>query len=196
MMATTRLSRTCRSSLSRCRSRTRRSGSGARVRPRCAGPEALGDAWYPIGSNPRFRVGTIEQLTGYMSRVRNYARDAGRDPAEIDFAYSAGWYNDREAQTGPDGSRQVFTGTPEQIAGDVRAFEELGVRHLMVGLAGGQRGRVAGPHGPIRGRGAAAGVGHFAPSRFGRLRAGSQSSPIEGEEDNRETRPYRTPSNH
>ena len=95
---------------------------------------SLGDAWYPIGSNPRFRVGTVEQLTGYMSRVRNYARDAGRDPAEVDFAYSAGWYNDREAQTGPDGSRQVFTGAPEQIAGDVRAFEELGVRHLMVGL--------------------------------------------------------------
>ena len=94
----------------------------------------LGNAWYPIGSNPRFRVGTIEQLTGYMSRVRNYARDVGRDPAEIDFAYSASWYDDREAQTGPDGSRRVFTGTPEQIAGDVRAFEELGVRHLMVGL--------------------------------------------------------------
>ena len=94
----------------------------------------LGDAWYPIGSNPRFTVGTIEQLTGYISRVRNYARDAGRDPDELDFAYSAGWYDDQEAQTGPDGSRRVFTGTPQQIAGDVRAFEELGVRHLMLGL--------------------------------------------------------------
>ena len=94
----------------------------------------LGDAWYPIGSNPRFRVATLEQLTGYVSRVRNYARDAGRDPSEIDLAYSAGWYNDREADTMPDGDRRVFTGSPEQIAGDVKAFEELGVRHLMLGL--------------------------------------------------------------
>ncbi len=94
----------------------------------------LGDAWYPIGSNPRFRVGTLEQLTGYVSRVRNYARDAGRDPSEIDLAYSAGWYNDREAETMPDGERRVFTGSPEQIAGDVKAFEELGVHHLMLGL--------------------------------------------------------------
>lgn len=94
----------------------------------------LGDAWYPIGNNPRFPVGTAEQLSEYISRVRGHAEEAGRDSSELDFAYSAGWYNDRQAQSAPDGARRIFTGNPEQIAGDIAAFEELGVRHLMLGL--------------------------------------------------------------
>ena len=94
----------------------------------------LGDVWYPIGSNPKFSVGSIGQFADYASRVRGYAEDAGRDPSEIGFAYSAGWYNDQEAQTLPDGERRVFTGTPEQIAGDIKGLEELGVKDLMLGL--------------------------------------------------------------
>jgi len=34
----------------------------------------------------------------------------------------------------PAGGRPCFTGTPEQVAGDIRAFEELGVRHLVLGF--------------------------------------------------------------
>lgn len=90
-----------------------------------------GDAWYPIGSNPSHPVGNLEQLNEYVERLHRLAEQAGRDPGEIDLAYSAGWYNDREEQTLPDGERRVFTGTPEQIAGDIKAFEAAGVRHLM-----------------------------------------------------------------
>jgi probable F420-dependent oxidoreductase len=94
----------------------------------------LGDVWYPIGTNPRFPVGTLEQYASYADRVRGYAREGGRDPSELGFAYSVGWYNDREAQTWPDGQRKRFTGTPRQIADDIKAYEELGVSHLSVGL--------------------------------------------------------------
>ena len=94
----------------------------------------LGDKWYPIGANPRFPVGTLEQYAQYAARVRRYAEEAGRDSAEVGFAFSAGWYNDQEAQTLPNGERRVFTGTPEQIAGDIKGLEELGVRDLMLGL--------------------------------------------------------------
>ena len=97
----------------------------------------LGDAWYPIGTNPRFTVGTLEQYASYADRVRAYAREAGRDPSELGFAYSVGWYDDREAQTGADGQRRRFTGAPRQIAGDIKAFEELGVSHLMLGIGAG-----------------------------------------------------------
>ena len=91
----------------------------------------LGDAWYPIGTNPRFPVGTPEQLADYLSRIRRYADRAGRDPSEVDVAYSASWYNDREAETTPTGVRRIFTGAPSQIADDIKTFEEIGVRHLM-----------------------------------------------------------------
>ena len=96
----------------------------------------LGDAWYPIGSNPRFTVGTPKQFAEYLSRLHSNARKAGRNPSEIDLAYSANWYNDREAKALPDGERRSFTGAPEQVADDIKAFEELGVRHLMLRFEG------------------------------------------------------------
>jgi len=94
----------------------------------------LGDAWYPIGNNPRFPVGTVEQLSEYISRVRRHAKDSGRDPSELDVAYSAGWYDDSEAQRLPTGERRVFTGKPQQIADDIKSFEAQGVRHLMLNM--------------------------------------------------------------
>ena len=96
----------------------------------------LANAWYPIGSNPRFPVGTPAQFAAYAARVKRYATEAGRDPSSLDFAYSANWYNDQQAQTLPDGQRRPLTGTPQQIADDIKRYEELGVRHMMVNLQG------------------------------------------------------------
>jgi probable F420-dependent oxidoreductase len=96
----------------------------------------LANAWYPIGSNPRFPVGTPAQFAEYTARVKRYAKEAGRDPSALDFAYSASWFNDQQAQTLPDGQRRPFTGTPQQIADDIKRYEDLGVRHIMVNLQG------------------------------------------------------------
>ena len=94
----------------------------------------LGDAWYPIGTNPRYPVGTPPQLSESLARIRRYAEDVGRDPSEIDVAYSAAWFDDPAANMRPTGERPYFTGPAEQVAADIRAFEEMGVRHLMVGF--------------------------------------------------------------
>ncbi len=96
----------------------------------------LGNAWYPIGSNPAFPMDTPERLAEGMATVRRHAEEAGRDPASIDFGYSAGWYDDRGEKPGRDGDRMVFTGTSDQVVADIREFETLGVRHLIVGLDG------------------------------------------------------------
>jgi probable F420-dependent oxidoreductase len=96
----------------------------------------LANAWYPIGTNPRFPVGTPEQFAEYAARVKRYAQEAGRDPSTLDFAYSASWLNDQQAQTLPNGERRPLTGTPQQIAGDIKRYEELGVRHMQVNLQG------------------------------------------------------------
>ncbi len=96
----------------------------------------LANAWYPIGSNPRFPVGTPAQFAAYVARVKRYATEAGRDPSALDFAYSANWSNDQQAQTLPDGQRRPLTGTPQQIADDIKRYEELGVRHMLVNLQG------------------------------------------------------------
>ena len=93
-----------------------------------------GDAWYPIGNNPQFPMDTTERLANGMATVREHAERAGRDPAGMDFAYSAGWYDDTAPQMGADGHRRIFTGTPEQVASDIREFQGLGVNHLMIGV--------------------------------------------------------------
>jgi probable F420-dependent oxidoreductase len=94
------------------------------------------NVWYPIGSNPRFPVGTPEQFAAAAARVKQYAQEAGRDPAALHFAYSTNWYNDQQAMTLPDGQRRPLTGTPQQIADDIKRYEELGVRHMLVNLQG------------------------------------------------------------
>ena len=92
----------------------------------------LGDAWYPICSNPRFPVGTFAQLESHMSKVRRHAERAGRGADAMDFAYSVNWYTDAGPQTAPDGSRRILTGTPQTVADDVKRLEEMGVNHLML----------------------------------------------------------------
>lgn len=91
----------------------------------------LGDVWYPIGRNPRFTVATPAEYQASVARMRRFAEEADRDPDTIDLAYSAGWLNDREAQHLPNGERQLLTGTPEQVADDIQAFADVGVRHFM-----------------------------------------------------------------
>ena len=96
----------------------------------------LGNVWYPTGNNPKFPLHTPEQFAEAVGRLHGYAEAHGRDPSEVGLAYSAGFYDEQSAQRLPNGERLAFTGGPEQIAGDIRAFGELGVRDLMVRFRG------------------------------------------------------------
>ncbi len=96
----------------------------------------LANAWYPIGSNPRFPVATPEQFADYATTVKHHALESGRDPSALSFAYSTNWYTDQQALTLPDGQRRPLTGTPQQIADDIKGYQEAGVRHMMVNLQG------------------------------------------------------------
>ena len=96
----------------------------------------LANVWYPIGSNPRFPVATPGQFADSAAKVKRHAQDAGRDPSSLGFAYSANWFNDQQASTLPDGQRRPLTGTPQQIADDIKHYEDLGVHHMMVNLQG------------------------------------------------------------
>ena len=95
----------------------------------------LGDAWYPICSNPSFPVGSLEQFADYQVRVLRHAERAGRNASELDFAYSINWYDDTQEQI-VDGERRILTGSATQIAADIDALEDLGVNHLMLNFQG------------------------------------------------------------
>ena len=83
---------------------------------------------------------TPEEFATYLPRLRRYAEEAGSDPSELGLAYSSKGYDDQRAQSLPDGRRHVFTGTVNEIAGDVRSFEELGVHHINLNFNTGSLG--------------------------------------------------------
>ena len=99
---------------------------GGESNPALRRAAALGDAWHPIGSNPRFPLVTVEQMRRSVERLGRYAERAGRDPSTIEVAYRPPRY-----LLGAAGDRtQPFMGTAEQIAADVAEFAEVGVSHL------------------------------------------------------------------
>lgn len=96
---------------------------------------ALGDAWYPIGSNPQFLLNTLERFASGVERLRADAARAGRDPRSIAITYWAPWYKETQTPVIDDGKRQLFTGSDDDVAGDIGAFHELGVSSLLFNFA-------------------------------------------------------------
>ena len=91
-----------------------------------------GDAWYPISSNPQFPLEEPEQLAVGMRRLATQAERAGRDPAEVEVIFRTHHY--RLERAGNSGDRAAFSGSVEQIAADIRQYEEMGVSGLVVDL--------------------------------------------------------------
>ncbi|MFB3091907.1 MAG: LLM class F420-dependent oxidoreductase [Dehalococcoidia bacterium] len=87
---------------------------------------ALGDAWHPIGSNPRYPLVTADQLKESVGRLAQYAERAGRNPSEIEVAYRVPQYRLTD-----EGHTQPFVGSADQIADDIRAFAAVGAKHLV-----------------------------------------------------------------
>ena len=93
----------------------------------------LADGWYPIASNPEFPMEEPEQLRTGIDRMSTYARRLGRDPAEIAVIYRPAAYElNRNGAGSSDGQRRPFTGSGQEIASDIRKYEELGVGLLVV----------------------------------------------------------------
>ena len=94
---------------------------------------ALGDAWYPFGSNPKFRMDTIETFVERRDKLFVEAEKMGRNPASIGLAYNCA-FHDEVAQKNRDGGRQLFTGSPEQRAKDISALSDTGVTTMMMNV--------------------------------------------------------------
>lgn len=83
----------------------------------------LGEGWFPIASNPRHLLQTVEQLRTALDRLHRYADDAGRDPAAIDIGYNPSGFSNWQR-------------SPEKTADEIRAFQDLGVRHISSSVGG------------------------------------------------------------
>jgi probable F420-dependent oxidoreductase len=95
----------------------------------------LGDGWYPLGTNPQHRLDTLARLGAGIDQMRQRVRDAGRDPARIAIGYRVARHGTSVEPKTEQGERRLFSGTPADIAGDLRAFRELGVTAVDFSLA-------------------------------------------------------------
>ena len=91
-----------------------------------------GDAWFPIGNNPRHPLNTVPRFEGGVERLHRAAEQHGRDPKTIRLAYYANWYDETRTIRLDDGQRHLLTGSASDIAGDIGALGELGVRDLLL----------------------------------------------------------------
>jgi len=95
----------------------------------------IGDAWYPIGTNPSFPLDSLKRLDAGIAKLRKLTTEAGRDPAAVTVAYRIQKYGPTVPATAGDGERRLFAGTPTDIITDLRALHSLGVSHVDVGFS-------------------------------------------------------------
>jgi probable F420-dependent oxidoreductase len=104
---------------------------GGESRPALRRTAELADGWYPLGSNPTFPMGTPEQLKAGLERLATYAKMFDRDPAEIETIYRTHQFQLNKS-AGADNGRLPFVGNADQIAGDIRQYQDMGVGSLVL----------------------------------------------------------------
>jgi len=90
-----------------------------------------GDGWMPIGLRPP-AILDPEELGGKIAQLRRLTVEAGRSENAVDLTFSTSVvFNDSDV-----GSREMMQGLPEQIAADIRQYQDLGVSNFIIGLQG------------------------------------------------------------
>lgn len=79
------------------------------------------DGWFPVG----IPISNIEQM---FEGIKDLAREAGRDPGALELIVRA---NVEISDAAPDKDRADFTGTLEQIAGDIVATQKFGAAEIL-----------------------------------------------------------------
>jgi probable F420-dependent oxidoreductase len=97
----------------------------------------LGDAWYPIGTNPSFPLDSLSRFRAGIDKLRKLTSEAGRDPKKMGIALRVSRYGKDVPAKAGDGERHLFSGGIADIVADMRAIRDLGVGSLDFGFAGG-----------------------------------------------------------
>jgi len=80
----------------------------------------LGDGWQPGWSRP-------DQLAQELQDFQRVAERVGRDPKSVELSL----LRPMQILNQQTDSHRPLVGTPEQIAEDIRAYQRLGVSHLV-----------------------------------------------------------------
>ena len=99
---------------------------GGHTNPAIRRAAKLGDGWMPIGLRPP-AILEPEELSEKIARLRRVSVRAGRAEDAVDLVFST----DCVFQNDPGEDRRMVSGRPEQIAADLRQYQDLGVTHFI-----------------------------------------------------------------
>ena len=90
-----------------------------------------GDGWMPIGLRPP-AILEPEELAGKIARLRELTVEAGRAEDAVALTFSTSVVFDDSAGS----NRSLMQGRPEQIAADLRQYQDLGVANFIINFQG------------------------------------------------------------
>lgn len=96
----------------------------------------LGDAWYPIGSNPTFPLDSLKRFSASVERLRKLTEEAGRDPRAVSLAVRFPKHGSALPTKAGDGERRLFSGSSAEIAKDVKDLQGAGVGAIDLSFSG------------------------------------------------------------
>ena len=96
----------------------------------------LGDAWYPIGTNPANPLDSLARFKANVAKLRKMTEEAGRDPKSVGLVLRVTAFGEKVPPKAGDGERRLFSGKPAEVAADMRALREMGVGSLDFGFGG------------------------------------------------------------
>ncbi len=92
-----------------------------------------GDGWHPVGAIAASPL-PPDEMTKHLGRLRKLCDAEKRDFSKITISYKAPLYDTGVPDRG--GNRRSFSGSPAQIADDIRSFAKIGVHELIFDFRG------------------------------------------------------------
>jgi probable F420-dependent oxidoreductase len=96
----------------------------------------LGDAWYPIGTNPQNPLDSLTRFKTQVARLRKMTAEAGRDPKAVGLTFRVQAYGENVPPQAGDGEHRLFAGPSAVVAADIRALRDMGVGCLDLNFGG------------------------------------------------------------
>lgn len=96
----------------------------------------IGDAWYPITTNPSFPLDSLKRLGAAIERLRKMTKEAGRDPNAVGVTVRFQRFGSGVPAKAGDGERRLFSGSTADIVADIKAMKALGVTALDTNFSG------------------------------------------------------------
>ena len=92
----------------------------------------LGDAWFPIHTNPRHPLDTATRFRDGVRRLHALAEQHGRDPQSIGLAVWSNSYDESRPEQWVDGEHHLLTGGADALVDDTGMLAEVGVGQVLL----------------------------------------------------------------